>query len=346
MNHQDRKADVLASLTAEMVLRHFAVDYRQSGGELRFQTCPACGPRTRADSVAANRKSGCWIDHAHGCHGDLFSMVAGFAGIDVKVEFPAVIEQAAAVAGMRAVDVSSVQRAQRVSECERTRAMRLATSEHPARTHLALARQRATAYWRGLYPRHASGEQYLASRGLAGLLGRGDLVRFTAGGDVSVPLHDLTDSAVMNVITRRRCLVGTTSKIRGLAGCPTLGTFGQVSRLDATAGHVWLVEGLFDYLSGVQLFEPDGNLVLGAHGAGNIPKIVGALASRLARRHRAIVYVAHEDAAGAHAVERAVVIAVAAGIPFDPEVDLFNLGGAKDLNDALRAEAGDVREYF
>jgi hypothetical protein len=94
------KTDVLAALSAERVLDHFGIDYQRSGRELRFQVCPECGPRSKADTVSVSTATGRWKDHAHDCRGDLLSMVAGYAGIDLDRDFGRVLEVAADIAGM------------------------------------------------------------------------------------------------------------------------------------------------------------------------------------------------------------------------------------------------------
>jgi len=94
------KVDVIAALSAERVLDHFGIDHQRSGRELRFQVCPECGPRTRADSVSVSVETGRWKDHAHECRGDLLSMVAGYAGVDLERDFQRVLEVAADIAGV------------------------------------------------------------------------------------------------------------------------------------------------------------------------------------------------------------------------------------------------------
>lgn len=94
------KDAVLSSLTASAVLDHFQVEHQRAGAELRFQICPSCGPRSRADSVSVNRSSGRWRCLAHDCAGDLLAMVAGFAGIDIRRDFPRVVAVAADIAGV------------------------------------------------------------------------------------------------------------------------------------------------------------------------------------------------------------------------------------------------------
>lgn len=97
------KRVVVEALTATQVLEHFGVDHRRSGAEWRFAICPACGQRSRADSVSCNRATGRWRCHAHDCAGDLLAMVAGFAGIDIRRDFESVLAAAAAIAGVSGV---------------------------------------------------------------------------------------------------------------------------------------------------------------------------------------------------------------------------------------------------
>jgi hypothetical protein len=94
------KDQVLSALTPEMVLSHFAIDYRRAGAELRFQICPECGPRSRADTISVNRATGRWRDLAHDCAGDLLAMVALFAGVDIRRDFARVLVVAADIAGV------------------------------------------------------------------------------------------------------------------------------------------------------------------------------------------------------------------------------------------------------
>src|SRR5688500_15258982 len=83
--------DAAAGLTVEEVLAWFRIKARRRGAEYRTRECPACGPRSR-DAVAVRAPGGPWMDHAHGCKGDLLSMVAGYAGLDIRRDFVAVCE--------------------------------------------------------------------------------------------------------------------------------------------------------------------------------------------------------------------------------------------------------------
>lgn len=96
------KRDIVAALTPAAVLEHFGVAYRISGAEWRFAVCPACGARSRWDAVSCNRSTGRWRCHVHDCRGDLLSMVAGFAGVDVRADFHRVLRVAADIAGVAA----------------------------------------------------------------------------------------------------------------------------------------------------------------------------------------------------------------------------------------------------
>jgi hypothetical protein len=93
--------DVRGSLRVADVIERYDVPGRRSGGEFRTKVCPACGPRAR-ESVAINLTTGRWHDHAHGCSGDVFALLAALAGIDVRQDFRRVLELAADIAGVEA----------------------------------------------------------------------------------------------------------------------------------------------------------------------------------------------------------------------------------------------------
>ena len=138
----------------------FAVRFRASSGEVRFQACPSCGPRSRSDAIAANRGTGLWLCHAHGCKGDLLALVAGLAGLDVEREFHRVIELAADIAGVVALPgaTETLQSAQgRIGSAFRSRAPRCA-SKAPA------GGGGAAGLWTRLERESADGLRYLTER--------------------------------------------------------------------------------------------------------------------------------------------------------------------------------------
>lgn len=333
---------VLAELRAGDVVTHFAIKSRTIGDEIRVGICPACGPRSRKDSVAINLVTGRWVDHAHGCAGDLLALVAGLCGLDVRRDFERVLEIAADIARVGPnVDPEAVKRAleQRAAE------QRAAEDARAKRQQAAI--HRAGLAWRELARHHSRGERYLAiERGLdVDALLRRDLVRFAQAGDPAVALWS-SAGTVRNVV--RRALDGDT-KVLGMAGCPTSGTLvGRVVDL-ARGMTVVLTEGVIDTLTAC-LAWPDA-LVLGAHGAAEMPTIAKVIAPRVAQLGGELLICGHNDpprdgrpGVGQERADQAMVLALEAGLVTvapDQEpiakVRHVPIGEHKDLNDAFRA---------
>lgn len=326
------KADVIAALTAERVLEHFGVDYRRFGAELRFQLCPTCGPRTRADAVSASHETGRWIDHAHGCKGDLLAMVAGFLGVDIVARFDQVLAAAAELAGVSPLE-SDEERRQWRAELEHKRAERERSQAAARATAQARAHRTALDIWARLYRSSELGLAYLARRGVALMATTGD-VRFGKR-SVCVALRD-SDGVMTNVVARL-FVEGQVPKVRGLAGCSTMGCFGHLGNVAITTGPIVLVEGVFDFLS-ARVYWP-GRLVAGAHGAGRLPDVAAMIAPLAALHQRGLLFVPHKDETGARYVDRAIAAAVDAGVLLE-DIEVFLVGGQhKDLNDLLCARA-------
>ena len=287
MQARIERSAVLAALTPRMVLDHYAVAGAQRGGEWRTKLCPACGPRSRVDSVAINLESGRWVDHAHGCHGDLLDLVAALAGLDARKDFQATLERAASIAGVGPdADPAAVARA------AHQRAERELAAERERRQAREFAQQRAARLWRTASARNPRGEQYLRGRGLEPreLVARG-AVRFDYG-DPIVALHS-SRGDVINVV-RRKVDPADGPKVIGLKNAPTAGTLvGRIDRHLPGQG-VIITEGVADTLAAVLAWP--GELVLGAHGASNLPVIAQAIARTIGRR-APIRIVAHRDPA-------------------------------------------------
>lgn len=322
---------VALALTPHAVLRHFGLQMRPAGDELRGRLCPACGMRNR-ESVALNATTGRWTCFAHGCSGDLFAFLAGCLGLDVRRDWVRVLEAGAEIAGVSpTIDPEELERIRRrqIEHEAQVRIRAQAARERQDRE----ARTRAAVEWRSL-ARHASspeGERYLRGRGLnpQRLLEAG-AIRYYPSGDIATPLWSLDDGELVNVV-RRRCTPGD-PKVRGLATCPSAGSLG--GRLqDITRGLVVVTEGVADTWTAITAW-PDA-AVLGAHGAGNVPRVVEAAAPRILKAGARVVLVPHRDAAGAQAVQRAHERLKAAGVGGErvEELDLRH----KDLNDAWRA---------
>jgi hypothetical protein len=101
-------AGTVRSMTrATAVLDHFAEPYHDRP-EIRLARCPACGHQSRRgrESFVVDGESGDWIHHggarADGtaCRGNVLGLVAAFAGLDIRRDFPRVLEIAASIAGI------------------------------------------------------------------------------------------------------------------------------------------------------------------------------------------------------------------------------------------------------
>jgi phage/plasmid primase-like uncharacterized protein len=323
---------VALALTPHAVLRHFGLEMRPAGDELRGRLCPSCGKRAR-ESVALNVNSGRWSCFAHGCCGDLFSFVAGLAGLDVRRDFGRVLEVAAEIAGVEpTTDPEEAIRFRR-RQIEREAAERIEQAARRARRE-ADARTRASVEWTGL-TRHlqsAPGRQYVRSRGLDPQeLLKCSVIRFYPSGDVATPLWGFDDGELVNVVRRRIC--DEDPKVLGLKDCPTAGTMGARVRDISDKAITIIVEGVADSWTAMTAW-PDAT-VLGAHGAGNLPKVAEAARTRLARATGRIVIVPHRDHAGAQATAAVRSRLVDGGVA-TARIAVLELA-YKDLNDAWLA---------
>ncbi len=336
MNDRIDKAAIL-ELVSAFDVAHKLWQTVDGEDEARLNECPKCGRGREHFSINSR------LFHCFRCKlkGDAIALFAFLAGLEGQ-PFPAVLDRMAAEFGITPETLTP-------EELERRKAERRVREEEQ-RAIKAEKRRIAIGHvpsgWALSPARHARGERYLRDRGLARLIGRDDLVRFDTDGNPRILIHDFDDRPV-NIITR--LITPKDRKHDSRKDCPTLGTFGRVSRIADTTGIVFLTEGVFDYLTGVLLFEPHGGVVLGAQGASNLPKIATAIAPVVAAKQERdcrLCFVVHEDDRGREETDAAIDIAVAAGVAFDPAIDLFNLGGtATDLNEALLAGAGDCREY-
>jgi hypothetical protein len=330
------KASVRDVLSGTDVLSHFGLTRRERRGDwYRFRWCPACGKHARA-AFAVHARTAQYTCHRCGIHGsDVLALVALLSGMDIERDFVVIIARAAEIAGLgEPSELSDEERRQRHAEHERRRARERQQEANRAQQRRQRAWGIASRYWEDLHHRHLRGEAYLRSRALGDLVGRHDLVRFTVRGDVCLPLYDSAGD-IINV-PRRLLEPAAGPKVINLRGCPQLGTFGRWPDV-RTADRVYVVEGLFDYLSGYSLW---GDRVLGAHGASMIPRIVEGIAPYILAE-RPLVLVPHRGDAtrvGEKAVE------LARGKVRRAWTDLFdvtvggypNYTGCQDLNDYLR----------
>ena len=331
MARLDRET-VRAALTAAMVAAEAGIPVRRTGTQLRTKQCPACGLRS-ADSVVVNAATGAWECKAHGCKGDLFALVAGWNGLDHKRDFGRVLERAAAIAGVSPEPHDA--------SAQLARAERRAAEEQRAAAVVAAraaAVARVPGWWAALSRRSPEGEEFLRrTRGVepGELIGR-DYVRFTPSGDPAVPLFDLSDGRLVNVVVRRRAPADG-PKVIGLRDCPTAGSLVcRIAELDRNGADVAIAtEGVMDSLAAALAFP--GCVIAGAHGAGNLPVVAAAVAPLLHSFNGWLLVVPHVDGGvGERRAAEAVLVAQRCGLELDRSIRLVDVRPAKDLAEAWR----------
>jgi len=323
--------EVRHRLTSERVLDHYQFPTKRSGRDLISSTCPRRVDHSRRAFVISI-ETGQWQCFPCNISGDALRLVAEFEQISDRTDFPAVLAKAAEIAGVTASDLPEEERQHRR---ELWRAVRTAAEEADRRRRAELevaAVSRATAYWAALDRRDAKGEEYLASRGVLDAL-RFDLVRFDRrhGGSPALALH-ARDGKIRNVVRRRLPELGE-PKTPGLPSCPTPGTFaGAVWEIAIAKRDVVITEGVFDSIAASLAWGKA--IVLGAHGANNLPSIARAAAPHVALVKTRLSIVPHEDRAGCQRAKEACHAAQAAGLSvLDGTLRIVRTGAA-DLADA------------
>ncbi len=278
--------------------------------------------------------SGLWWCWACGEGGDLFEVIAIAHNKDIKRDFPLVLEIAADIAGGALPGGGRGAAAPKVANADESTRSRRDAGNADAVAHAGVT-------WQRLARRSEVGETYLRrDRGLdvEVLLGR-DVVRFFQQGDPALALRSLDGSAcILNVV--RRCMAGR-PKVLGLRGCPNRGALvGAVSELCEGRNVAVIVEGVADALTAALAWPQF--VVLGAHGAGQMASVAASAAGRIRALGGRLLLVPHADAdeaglgAGELAAVRAVDAARGAGLRLDVDLELVDLGDAKDLNEAWR----------
>ncbi len=331
---------IRAALAPIAIFESQGVDVLDRGAELRTNLCPICGERSRR-AVKVNTETGAWKDHAKGCKGDIFRLLAGYAGLDVAREYPRVLELAAQIAGI--ANITSPEIEKLVAERRRTSAERRERNE----VARAAARARMPGVWASLATRHAGGEAYLRDdRGInpATLRDHGDVVRYSSRGEPAVALRDLESGDVVGV-QYRRVLPGD-PKTPAETGSQFAGSclYGRIADLDPDGVDVAVVvEGLADTLAARLAFP--GCAIFGAPGAGQLETVTAAVAARVAECRGWLLIVPDDDDAGADHTAAAIVAARDAGLTLAADnaglegastVRLVDLGEHHDLADAWR----------
>lgn len=269
---------------------------KRSAGQLESNYCPVCGDHSRRALLFHPIKL-LWNCKVCGAGGDLFDFIGA---ADSLPSFPQRVARAAEIfsvppdtAPSEERERAKLQRAQRAAELEqrwREEEARRAATEHP----------RSLRYWDRLLANHDDGQRYLDRRGLADAA---KLVRFdnvetiTADfrGAPAIPLF-ASDGRIKNVI-RRPLAQG--EKPIGISGCSTAGTMVDAlpSILDKSRDVV-IAEGFADSLTAKLAYGHLQAIVLGAHGAGNLEKIVRMAAPRVWAAQGRLRIVPHRDRAG------------------------------------------------
>lgn len=320
------------------VLELSGIEYR-GRGELRTQHCPACGPRSGLH-VCISADTGRWMCHAHGCKGNIFSLVAGYAGLDVRTEFRRVLELGASMVGIDGTE-PDYERERRIADRRRVSAARQ-RAEAEQRALLVAGMPKVFA---SLLTHHRRGERYLAGRELDpdALRARGDVFRFSPDGELALPLRDLTTGEIVGIQYRAtRGVRGFRSETGSQLADSAL--HGRVVDLDPDGVDVAvLVEGIADTLAAILMWP--GCAVFGAP-AGQLARVAAAVAPRVLECRGWLLLAADDDDAGVEGATAAAVAAVRAGLalaPADtdldgpPSVRLVPLGEHHDLADAYRA---------
>lgn len=337
------KGRIAEALRPSRVLATHGIKFTRHGGQLKFGTCPKCGKRSRSDTVSANEANGVWFCHRCQARGDIFAMVAGLSGLDLRAGFVKVLEESAAIAAVNATVDTSATPYQRVRELR-------PPPSHDDSERNTTSNAIAKPLWLSLATESAAGSEYLNQRGLKRDV-LDDAVRFSKPGWPSVPLYSF-DGELVNVITRRfpwaepvsrRVRPGMdwphvirhndASKVRGLTGCTTKGT--MVGSLRAAESRdVVIAEGVFDTLTAIQAWPEAA--VLGASGASNLPEIARRTAPILCANGRHCRIVMDADDAGERATTEAIAVLRNGGVP-SSRIEVVDIGAAHDLNAAWLA---------
>lgn len=329
-------ADVVrAHLTLAAVLHHHGVTVDRHG---RSAVCPTCGPRSRADAVRYDLRRGVWACYRgraeiHG--GGPLEALAGLAGLDIRADYPRVLELGAEIAGIaHEVDPAAIRRVQEMARAAiAEREWAAAIEEAATAERRAQAMTDAAQLWDSLARTSGDGRAYLATRGLAAEhvddLERRDLVRYRRDGSPSTALHDST-GRVRNVVTR--WITPRAAKVTGLRDCPTAGTL--VGSVDQIVGGVDVViaEGVIDSLVAAVAYP--SAVVLGAHGAGQYATVARVAVPRIRLARGRLLLACDDDDSGTAAGTAAIEAACRGGLSVRRGTCIVIEHGAQDIAEA------------
>lgn len=323
-------ADVRDALTVEAVIDRYGLHAQKRGSQYRLKQCPRCGEKSSREAIAIDARTGSWLHHgfehdAGGqCSGDIIDLVAACEGLDCHRDFRRIMAIAAELAGVSS-GLSDVERDIRDLQIhERVRQEAVAEVERRV-----ASRNTAGAAWDALprIDRHATA--YLTSRGLdANRLIDLDAVRCASDG-IAVAIRDADGFPIS--IARRLYEPGDRPKVLALKDHSTRGSMIDAVSQISHERDVVIVEGVVDALT-ARLAWPSA-IVLGANGAGNIPKLAEAAISRVKLAGCRLSFIPHDDVQGIRATTAAAQTAIAAGLELGITLQIVEITH-KDLNDA------------
>lgn len=289
---------VRAALTAEAVAAHYQMGGTWRGRWMRSKRCPITDHST--DAFGLSRDG---LFHCHACDigGDLLLLIALAEGKNITTDFGAILELAAAIAGLVEDDDFG-------GGAPPAPARPAPPAIPPLKERTELAKRRAAFVWERLADDGRMVAAYLRDRGLdpAIVMAREDLrsapIRgpwperssddldklrrmFTVGG-MGIPVRSITDGRMVDVRVRRYEPGPDQPKIIGMVGgvCrqdnELAGCYGRPHHVDSDL--LVVVEGALDYLTALQIW-PDAH-ILGAVDAGSTPLVAGFAAQCLAER--------------------------------------------------------------
>ncbi|MDX2091079.1 MAG: toprim domain-containing protein [Kofleriaceae bacterium] len=333
--------DVRAELHVDDVVQKYGLRVRNRGSQYRLTECPCCKDSSSSEAIAIDKRSGRWCHHGRErdaggeCSGTLLDLVAVCEGLNPKRDFAKVLDIAAKIAGVDARQLTEAERAERrrYREQQALERQRQADAEEAAVFRESVLKASSTWLRTGRVRETRTMRAYLRSRGLdATRIVEEDHARSDLAGNVCVPLWDLGDSEILNVISRIVSETNTGPKAKSLTGCSTSGTLcGRVA--DITKGaSVIVTEGVIDTLTAIQRWP--GRVVLGANGTGRMTRIVETVAPIVLEMKGKLVLVPHTDEPGQKAAIKAGEAAIAAGLVLHSTLIVIDVAPHKDLNEA------------
>jgi hypothetical protein len=372
------RATVLAALRAEDLVRHYAIPGQWRGRWLRSSRCATDDHGTDAFGIS---RDGHW--HCHACDkgGDALKLIATGEKLDMRQDFPRILEIAAEIAGIEDDEIFGAlpPRAPR----ERPPVAPVP----PLAERVERAKKRAAWVWDRLSEETRGADMYLRSRKLdpvgvrahddiretpmrcspAEWVGKPDLKSLSylfASPGVALPVRCVTTGEKVDIRVRRVEPREDQPKIIGMLGGVTsgpaeggrtrqlVGCYGFPHSIDPGPSKTVVVcEGWADYLTGLCLW-PDWQ-ILGAVDAGSLGLVAAHAANGLADYPGGrLLIVEQNDGAGA-AADRSVnedptsAAKAAVRILGPKRVGwLFcqdnGVGHIKDLNDLVAARGAEI----